>query len=495
MSHLKDFFTWKKLVEAANGEIPTDQLNQIEVLPGESARHKLNPVAASAYNQMVDAAKKDGITWGITDSYRTLDSQVRVAKKKGLYSKGGLAAKPGTSNHGWGSAVDLDFKKGSGSAAGQWLRNNAANFGFTNIPREPWHWEHKASALLIKSGSPVPKDIQTKQSLNTWSQSIQLTGNPSIDAILKQMTAIQSGTSILKSGTTGDSVKVIQAKLKDANLYSGEITGNYDAATIDAVKKLQTKSNIAVDGIFGPASYAAIYGTKADSAAIATAEKEKGEFLITGGTVKSTYSGERANNIKLLIEEMIKQGLTNPYAQIGMVSTIGKESSFIPKSEYSYRNTDNGRLRTLFGDRLSKYSDVELTALKQDDVKFYDAIYGLNSWNQNNNPGDGFKYRGRGFNQITFKASYKKYGDLIGMDLVSNPDLLNDPKVAAKAAVAFFVNGLKGAGLSQNSFKDKQSAVEAFVKINHGGHREVVGSRGYEKAMALANNFEVGQKA
>jgi len=47
-------------------------------------------------------------------------------------------------------------------------------------------------------------------------------------------------------------------------------------------------------------------------------------------------------------------------------------------------------------------------------------------------------YRGRGFNQITFKNNYKKYGEKIGEDLVTTPDRLNDPVVATKAVLAFF---------------------------------------------------------
>ena len=141
----------------------SSQLSSIDVLPGEESEgHKLNHDAAAAYNQMVAAAKKDGITWGITDSYRTLSTQVRLAKKKGLYSRGGLAAKPGTSNHGWGSAVDLDFSKGSGRAAKKWLKDNAARFGFSTIKREPWHWEHKSSTRNAKSGDTTPNpDMET----------------------------------------------------------------------------------------------------------------------------------------------------------------------------------------------------------------------------------------------------------------------------------------------------------------------------------------------
>jgi hypothetical protein len=57
----------------------------------------------------------------------------------------------------------------------------------------------------------------------------------------------------------------------------------------------------------------------------------------------------------------------------------------------------------------------------------------------NSAPGDGWKYRGRGFLQITGKAAYKALGDYLKVDLVSNPDLLNTPEIAAKSIPWFFL--------------------------------------------------------
>jgi len=52
----------------------------------------------------------------------------------------------------------------------------------------------------------------------------------------------------------------------------------------------------------------------------------------------------------------------------------------------------------------------------------------------NTEDGDGFKYRGRGIIQLTGKDSYKACGDAIGVDLVSNPDLVATPEYAALSA-------------------------------------------------------------
>jgi hypothetical protein len=59
------------------------------------------PVRAVAGATAVGEKSFAGVDIGVTDSYRSYDAQVDVARRKGLYSQGGLAATPGTSDHGW----------------------------------------------------------------------------------------------------------------------------------------------------------------------------------------------------------------------------------------------------------------------------------------------------------------------------------------------------------------------------------------------------------
>jgi len=119
-----------------NGRIPAAALTAIG-----SGGHRLAAPAAAAFTRLEAAARRDGVEFAVTDSYRSYDAQVDVARRKGLYSQGGLAARPGTSAHGWGLAVDLDLD----ATAQAWMRANAARFGFVeDTPREPWHWAFKA---------------------------------------------------------------------------------------------------------------------------------------------------------------------------------------------------------------------------------------------------------------------------------------------------------------------------------------------------------------
>jgi D-alanyl-D-alanine carboxypeptidase len=123
------------LVRYGNGRIPSGALESIG-----RGNHQLWAPAAESFRAMTDAARRDGVTIGVTDSYRSYGEQVDLARRKGLYSQGGLAAKPGTSDHGWGLSLDLDLD----GKAQAWMRRHADEYGFDeNVPREPWHWTYK----------------------------------------------------------------------------------------------------------------------------------------------------------------------------------------------------------------------------------------------------------------------------------------------------------------------------------------------------------------
>jgi len=200
-----------------------------------------------------------------------------------------------------------------------------------------------------------------------------------------------------------------------------------------------------------------------------------------GGKVKHNYSGEKARNISLIEEEAIKQGVVNPNSIIAILSVIGKETHFIPKNEHSYSGTTAQRLKdVIFKETLKHLSYDEVDVLKMDNVAFYDTVYGYiandngyHKWNAPAAPGDGYKWRGRGFNQLTFKKSYKKMADLIGMQsIMSNPDSLNDPKVAAEVAVKFLLKRLAQKSIDPNEFDTPRAAILKYAAANAGWGRD-----------------------
>ena len=115
--------------------------------------HKLRTDAAVSFAKMNAAFKKDtGKDIAVTDSYRSLESQVSVAARKP-----GFAARPGTSNHGWGLALDLGAGTQNGTGEQyEWLVANAEKFGWENTDwakrnsYELWHWEYVPGRKAMK---------------------------------------------------------------------------------------------------------------------------------------------------------------------------------------------------------------------------------------------------------------------------------------------------------------------------------------------------------
>jgi hypothetical protein len=127
----------------ANGEIPAAALCPVwgapqQMLRGDAAR------AFTALSRQY--AKAFGRPICITDSYRSRSQQVSLFGRKP-----NLAARPGTSNHGWGTAVDLcGGIESFGTAEHAWLLSHAPLYGWfhpswagpTGSRPEPWHWEY-----------------------------------------------------------------------------------------------------------------------------------------------------------------------------------------------------------------------------------------------------------------------------------------------------------------------------------------------------------------
>ena len=130
-----------------NGHIPATALCPIRTKPAL----QLECAAATAFDQLNTAFKAQfGQDIGITDGYRSYDEQVQCRLEKG-----NLCANPGTSNHGWGKAIDIGACCGINTGTGpafDWLTTNAGRYGW-NHPAwaqaggskpEPWHWEYGA---------------------------------------------------------------------------------------------------------------------------------------------------------------------------------------------------------------------------------------------------------------------------------------------------------------------------------------------------------------
>lgn len=186
-----------------------------------------------------------------------------------------------------------------------------------------------------------------------------------------------------------------------------------------------------------------------------------------------TLSGQAKANASTLLTQMKLRGITSPFTHAAILAVISKESGFIPTSEnMNYTSADS--ISKIFGIPLSNAG-----AYVKNPKALGDYAYGpIKKPTLGNGEGEGYLYRGRGYNQLTGKANYKKYGDLVGVNLVANPDKLNDPKVASDVAIEFFKNGIKSLAslgkLSQynatniNDFKTAKDSLGAIYNVNAG---------------------------
>ncbi|MGI9063773.1 MAG: D-alanyl-D-alanine carboxypeptidase family protein [Pseudonocardiaceae bacterium] len=125
-----------------NGLIPVSALCPIGV-----GSHRLRCDAAQQFGAMNQAfTAQFGRSLCVTDSYRTFAGQIDL-----YASRPALAAVPGTSNHGWGLAMDMcGGIESFGTPQWGWMKANAPSFGWVHPPwaapgrgrEEPWHWEY-----------------------------------------------------------------------------------------------------------------------------------------------------------------------------------------------------------------------------------------------------------------------------------------------------------------------------------------------------------------
>ncbi|MFW6090758.1 MAG: M15 family metallopeptidase [Actinomycetota bacterium] len=137
---------------APKGSVANGRLDREAHLCPIGEHHLLRPDAAAAFVAMNAAYLEDtGHHLCVTDSYRSLDQQYSLKARKPF-----LAATPGTSNHGWGIALDLSCGAETfGGAAHRWLEQHGADYGWVNpawarpngSKPEPWHWEYRPGLL------------------------------------------------------------------------------------------------------------------------------------------------------------------------------------------------------------------------------------------------------------------------------------------------------------------------------------------------------------
>ena len=234
-----------------NGQLPTSILEKIGMGNFVMVRE-----AARAHRALMKKAKRDGIRlWTSGSPYRSFDGQKALFYKrydnapkpapwrkefwegkwwwlrKNKYGRPVAgAAKPGTSNHGKGCAIDWARKNSVGATVSldtktlNWLASNAPNFGFYNtVESENWHW------CWVLGDGPMPPAVLAEE------------GQYPDPVVATMMPPLQIGD-------TGEVVKVLQEKLNKKG-YTLLVDGSFGPRTENVVKTFQTYNGLLANGI------------------------------------------------------------------------------------------------------------------------------------------------------------------------------------------------------------------------------------------------------
>lgn len=245
---------------------------------------------------------------------------------------------------------------------------------------------------------------------------------------------------ILKQGSTGEEVKKLQSKL---GLTADGIFG---AGTADAVKKWQAANGLTADGIAGPATLEKLGITSVVTETVTQSSNSPIDLTKLKGHIPE-------NVISQIPTVMEKFGINTPLRLAHFLAQCGHESGGFRAVQENLNYSANG-LKGIFG----KYFPGNLAeSYARQPEKIASRVYGNRMGNGDESSKEGYKFRGRGYIQLTGKQNYTAFAQSIGEDTVANPDLVATKYPLASAAWFFSKNGL-------NAIADK-GATDQIVTL------------------------------
>jgi putative chitinase len=258
---------------------------------------------------------------------------------------------------------------------------------------------------------------------------------------------------VLKVGSEGADVKKLQEKL------GVEAIGKFGPKTEAAVKAWQKANGLKDDGIVGDATWSKLFGEAKPKAEVI---KEDVVIAPVGSLNIGKLKGHIPDAVIAQIPETAKKfNITNNLRLAHFLSQCGHESgNFKAVSENLNYSADG--LKKIFG----KYFPGNLNeSYARQPEKIAARVYASRMGNGDEASKEGFKFRGRGYIQLTGKANYTNFTKFIGEDCVANPDL-----VATKyplASAAFFFDSNKLWAICDRGADD--ATVTAVTKRVNGG--------------------------
>jgi putative chitinase len=256
---------------------------------------------------------------------------------------------------------------------------------------------------------------------------------------------------ILKNGSKGEEVKSLQTKL---GLVAD---GNFGPGTEKAIKEWQIKNGLTADGIIGPSSLEKL-GLK-----IAAAVIKEDVVIPKGGPINlEKLKGHIPESVIVQIPTVMEKFQINtPLRLAHFLAQCGHESGGFKATQENLNYSADG-LKKIF----PKYFHGNIAeSYSRNPEKIASKVYGGRMGNGGEETKEGYKFRGRGYIQLTGKENYTSFAKSIGEDTVANPDLVATKYALASAGWFFSKNGL-------NAISDKgadDATVTAVTKRVNGG--------------------------
>ena len=240
---------------------------------------------------------------------------------------------------------------------------------------------------------------------------------------------------LLKRGDNNEDVKKLQQKL------GLEPVGNFGPKTEDAVKAWQAKNGLTADGIVGPNTWNKIMGiTVAPKPAVVPTAAPSAPVASVGGLNLSKLKGHIPDAVIAMIPDTAAKFQINTALRLAhFLAQCGHESGGFRATQENLNYSAKG-LMGIF----KKYFPTPALAAQYErkPEKIANRVYGGRMGNGPEASGEGYKFRGRGYIQLTGKENYTAFGKAIGEDILSNPDKVSKEYALLSAAWFFNKNGL-----------------------------------------------------
>lgn len=241
---------------------------------------------------------------------------------------------------------------------------------------------------------------------------------------------------ILRQGSSGPDVTSLQQKLKDLGFDPNGVDGHFGPGTRNAVIAFQQSKDLQADGIAGPATLAALQsGAGSDSPAPPPAP----EVAEAGGLNLGGLTGKVPAGVIAQIPEAAQEfGITTNLRLAHFLAQCALESNNFTATVENL-NYRAARLMEIFP---KYFRGLDPAAYANNPAKIANRVYANRMGNGDEASGDGFKYRGRGYIQLTGKTNYTSFSKFVGEDCVANPDLVATKYPLASAAFYFNSNNI-----------------------------------------------------